>query len=359
MAPLDLPPRSLERRYGSTWRDGMSIDILIIEAWGQGFLVGGLLIMSGITVANMRRGQLLHKLILLELLLAISHGTFCFMTFKGSGWYISSTAVLLYASWVLHDVISWMKSKAFLTRWASLFYIGTVILVIPYWVVEVYANFAFNNNINDMFTKTRPFEPLFRDPWWIFTCCNLVWNIKKRYNFGFLELFRTSPRFAVMLISMVLSIIFLIMDILSNTVGFGQVTGINPYWKLSLVFKCFCDTIILDDFASALNRLREHAFRRQSIEPPLELNGTVPSGSDNVGGLRNDAAVKPSTQVYTGMEDDQKAVGKGNGKGGRLHGFKRFAGHGNEAKKERRGQRPSEDGRIHVSTDVTLVDHQR
>jgi hypothetical protein len=58
-----------------------------LESWGQGFLVSGLLFMagkshafktmtisryqslttaSGITVANMRRGVLLHKLILIE-----------------------------------------------------------------------------------------------------------------------------------------------------------------------------------------------------------------------------------------------------------------------------------------------------
>jgi hypothetical protein len=39
---------------------------LILEAWGQGFMVGALIIMMCITLANMRRGVLLHKLILLE-----------------------------------------------------------------------------------------------------------------------------------------------------------------------------------------------------------------------------------------------------------------------------------------------------
>ena len=44
------------------------------------------MIMACITVANMRKGVLLHKLILLEQLLALTHGTFCFMSFKGFGW---------------------------------------------------------------------------------------------------------------------------------------------------------------------------------------------------------------------------------------------------------------------------------
>lgn len=39
---------------------------LVLEAWAQGYMVGSLIIMSCITLANMRRGVLLHKLILLE-----------------------------------------------------------------------------------------------------------------------------------------------------------------------------------------------------------------------------------------------------------------------------------------------------
>jgi hypothetical protein len=34
---------------------------LILEAWAQGLLVGSLVILSFITLANMRRGVLLHK----------------------------------------------------------------------------------------------------------------------------------------------------------------------------------------------------------------------------------------------------------------------------------------------------------
>jgi hypothetical protein len=34
---------------------------LILEAWAQGLLVGSLVILSCITLANMRRGVLLHK----------------------------------------------------------------------------------------------------------------------------------------------------------------------------------------------------------------------------------------------------------------------------------------------------------
>jgi hypothetical protein len=47
------------------------------------------MIMGCITVANMRKGVLLHKLILLEQLLALTQGTFCFMSFSGFGWSVT------------------------------------------------------------------------------------------------------------------------------------------------------------------------------------------------------------------------------------------------------------------------------
>ena len=50
-------------------------DSLILESWAQGYMVGSLIIMGAITIANMRRGIVLHKLILLEVRLihALSH----------------------------------------------------------------------------------------------------------------------------------------------------------------------------------------------------------------------------------------------------------------------------------------------
>ena len=41
-------------------------DALILEAWGQGFMVGSLVIMAAITAANMKSHILLHKLIFAE-----------------------------------------------------------------------------------------------------------------------------------------------------------------------------------------------------------------------------------------------------------------------------------------------------
>jgi hypothetical protein len=44
---------------------------LVLEAWSQGFMVGAIVIMICITLANLKRGVILHKLILLEVCTAL------------------------------------------------------------------------------------------------------------------------------------------------------------------------------------------------------------------------------------------------------------------------------------------------
>ncbi|PGH17297.1 hypothetical protein AJ79_01181 [Helicocarpus griseus UAMH5409] len=255
--PENLP---LTKRGDSVNRPDDDPDALILEGWAQGFMVGALVIMTAITIANMRRRVLLHKLILAELILGMFHGTWLFAHKPVYGWYLSTTAIGLNISWSLHNVIAWMKNKPFLGKKVSLFYIGTVILVQPYWVLEIYANFTYFNRINDIFLKTRPLETLFRDPWWIYTTCSLFWVIKSQYDFTLVELVRESPRFGIMLLSMCLSIAFLIVDLLSVVRVFEGTLpiGVNPFWKLAFVFKCLCDAVILDDFKTALDRLRDY-----------------------------------------------------------------------------------------------------
>ncbi|KAI2854332.1 hypothetical protein CBS147321_11061 [Aspergillus niger] len=197
-------------------------DILVMEAWGQGFLVGSLVVMIAITAANMKKGMLLHKLIVAELALALGHGTFTFLHAPAQGWYLSVTA--------------------------------------PYWVVDIYANFAFFNRGQALYTTTRPLEPLFRDPWWIFTTCFLLYIIQRGYGCSLMQLIRISPRFGVMLLFMVISVVFAVVDMYAIRVEnrLGYPPGMEPFWKLAFVFKCLSDTIILDDFRSALDRLRYH-----------------------------------------------------------------------------------------------------
>ena len=65
----------------------------------------------------------------------------------------------------------------------------------------------------------------------------------------------------MLLVSMFLSIVFIVVDVCASVIpNFSSTDGINPYWKFALVFKCFCDTIILDDFKTALEKLRRGVF---------------------------------------------------------------------------------------------------
>jgi hypothetical protein len=65
---------------------------------------------------------------------------------------------------------------------------------------------------------------------------------------------------------MMLSISFIILDCLSvtNVINDGLPDGLNPFWKLAFVFKCFTDTIILDDFKTALDKLKVYKLGRIS-----------------------------------------------------------------------------------------------
>ncbi|PSR82528.1 hypothetical protein BD289DRAFT_371086 [Coniella lustricola] len=235
---------------------------IVLEGWAEGFslktVIGGLVIMAGITVANMKKGVLLHKLILLELLLGGWQSFNLFWPMPVYGWWLSTAAVGLHMSTQLHSVIAWLKLKPFMTPRASRWFIGSVLLVQPYWVLEIYATFAYFNNINEhLFTHTRPVEAIFRDPWWVAACGKLLWIFKTHYEMTLREVITISPRFAVMLTAMALSIAFVVLDILSVIRVFpdGASVGVNPFWKLALVFKCCTDTVILDDFKTALDRL--------------------------------------------------------------------------------------------------------
>lgn len=93
---------------------------------------------------------------------------------------------------------------------------------------------------------------------------SLVWIIKTQYDLTLKEIIRISPRFGIMLLSMIVSIIFIILDICSVTSAFKSSlpVGINPFWKLSFVFKCLTDMVVLDDFKTALDRLRAFKISR-------------------------------------------------------------------------------------------------
>lgn len=59
-------------------------------------------------------------------------------------------------------MIAWMKIRGFFAPWGTRVYLITLLAVQPYWVVEIYANFAYFNRGQTLFIITRPLEPLFR-----------------------------------------------------------------------------------------------------------------------------------------------------------------------------------------------------
>lgn len=155
------------------WREVAQPEDLVIESWSQGFIVGSLMLMGCITVANMRRGILLHKLILAEQLMALSHGTFCFMDFKGYGWYLSSTAALLYISYIVHNIVAWLKVKPFFhgkstifqpkfVKWTTRIYWTTLAMTVPPILFQIADNFRYFNGYKGWYVVIRPYEPLMR-----------------------------------------------------------------------------------------------------------------------------------------------------------------------------------------------------
>lgn len=79
---------------------------------------------------------------------------------------------------------------------------------------------------------------------------------------------RFSPRFAVMIVAMILSLVFTIIDICAVIDRFSSSLpiGINPFWKLAFVCKLLTDSVILDDFKTALDKLSAHNISRAQVQ---------------------------------------------------------------------------------------------
>jgi hypothetical protein len=161
------------------------------------------------------------------------------MSFNGYGWYLSSTAALLYCSYFTHNVVAWMKIKPFFTgdhpsfgprycKWVRWIFLTTLAMTIPALIFEIFNNFRFFNNYSKLYQTVRPYEPLMRDPWWIFSCATLFHVIRKSYSMKFFKLIG-HPRFGIMLVAIFLAIIFTIVDILSSIIrGLSGTDGYVP-----------------------------------------------------------------------------------------------------------------------------------
>ncbi|KAF2853167.1 hypothetical protein T440DRAFT_320050 [Plenodomus tracheiphilus IPT5] len=286
-------PEPVTTRTSPPTRGSLTPEGGFLEAWAQGYNVGSLIILILIVFCNYRSGIWLHKLILLELVLALWHGTFIFIEDPYYGWYLSTTATLLFISYFLHNVVSWLKIRPFLPRWGSRLFIISLLCVQPFWVAEAWSNFEYFNTLGSKVNvRMRPWEALVRDPWWIFTTWKLIDAIKKTYGFKFWTLMQINRRFGVMLLCMFLSIVFLLTDVVVSAAKVSASSGINPYWRFALVFKCASDTIFLDDFKSVLDDIMTRKFS---------------SGADTVhhrstAGSRSGSGLKRSRSISRGED---------------------------------------------------------
>ena len=159
----------------------------------------------------------------------------------------------------------------------------------------------------------RPWEALLRDPWWIFTTWRLVNAIKKTYGYSLWALIRINSRFGVMLGCMFISIAFLLTDVAINAAHVTTSSGINPYWRFALVFKCASDTIFLDDFKHVLDdivarkfssaggtvhrgRRRAHSHSSVRGDPELIECETIAGPTTNISSPQS-AVKQPSTKA--------------------------------------------------------------
>jgi hypothetical protein len=133
---------------------------------------------------------------------------------------------------------------------------------------------------------------------------------------------RVSPRFAVLLTSMIFSIAFIITDVLSVTsvIGSSLPEGVNPFWKLAFVFKCFTDTIILDDFKTALDKLKQYRMDRLGSTNGASDAGTTvghhhaaaarspTSAMGAIGGARRPTVFQPWNESMGVTSDDRPSI---------------------------------------------------
>ncbi|KAL5391894.1 hypothetical protein PMIN06_007309 [Paraphaeosphaeria minitans] len=144
-------------RTQSPTRESLSTEGGFLEAWAQGYNVGSLIILILIVFCNHRSGILLHKHILFELVLALWHGTFTFVENPNYGWYLSSTAALLFVSYQIHNVVSWLKIRPFLPLWGSRLFIFSLLAVQPFWITKAWSNFEYFNGLgSDVNVRMRP-----------------------------------------------------------------------------------------------------------------------------------------------------------------------------------------------------------
>ena len=166
----------------------------------------------------------------------------------------------------------------------------------------------------------------------MFSVLTLFHVIRTCYHAKVFDLIRKSPRFGILLAAIILSLIFTLMDVLASVVKVLIGTdGVNPYWKLALVFKCLTDNIMLDDFKTALRKLGGNTMDFGDNSPrgnEMMLNGNENGDLEKYGSSgngngthveqlhRTSTAQRASRHSISGraLEDDEVLDNRGRGR---------------------------------------------
>lgn len=155
---------------------------------------------------------------------------------------------------------------------------------VPVILFQIVDNFCFFNGYGGWYSGVRPYEPLVRDPWWIFCLGILFYVIAYSHGMSVRRIIRRSTRFGILFAAILLSLVFTVFDVVASITPFlGETLGINPWWKLSLVFKLLTDVILLNDFQTELNRLR-----LKRVKEDEKLRGGIALTWDDRDNLRYD-----------------------------------------------------------------------
>jgi hypothetical protein len=232
------------------------------DGWYFGMLFGSILVLIFIVIGNMKFKRL-HILILFELILTIPVSIITL--WDGCITKISIIIGLnfLWIGYIMHNIIVILKLIPFFSiKWKN-YIIFFILIYNTFWILHCVFLWLYFENINNIWIYTRMIEFVFKDILWIFCVTYVFVKIKKTFKMDFKILIKFS-KINILLFMMILSVIAIIADILFYIFNIKSEKGYrNPFWILAFITKLFCDVILLDDFKTIFNKIKEIYIHNQ------------------------------------------------------------------------------------------------
>lgn len=235
-----------------------------IDGWSLGLLFGSSFIMILLVLGNMKL-IILHILILTELILTIPIS----ITTLWDGCTTKVSFIIslnfLWIGYIIHNIVVFLKLKAFFRPQIQKIFISIVIICNIFWIIHCIFLWLYFENINNIWIYTRAIEFIFKDILWIYCVSFIFIIIKTKYKMKFRVLI-TFSKINILLISMLLSVLAIIVDIIYYVFHINSGKGYrNPFWEIAFITKLFCDVIFLDNFKIVLNKIREKYFTQMGF----------------------------------------------------------------------------------------------